>query len=262
MTAFRIMATILGLMALTLTAYSHGGYTGYSGATGSSGKCASACHGSGTGSITLSGVPANYVPGTIYRIVVKHTAGSSIVNFNASTRIGSGSVIAGSFTAVTNAQVYSGGSETGVHSPNTSIDSAVFQWTAPSGGTGQVKFFVAGIQGSKNGANSAVTLTSNEAATSGIDGAAAPLAVAMVRNYPNPFNPATTIEFTVPAKGRAMLRVFNLVGQEVAQLFDNDAEPGVTYAVPFSGIGLSSGIYLTVLETGAQRITRKIVLAK
>jgi hypothetical protein len=258
----RTIPALLALLIPAMAAFSHGNYTGYSGASGSSGKCASACHGSGTGSIIFSGVPSNYVPGSVYRIVVKHTAGSSIVNFNASTRIGTSSSVAGSFTAVTNAAVYSGGSETGVHSPTTLIDSAVFQWTAPVSGTGQVKFHVAGIQGSKSGANSAVTLTANEAATSGVRNEAAPQTIAAVRNYPNPFNPSTTIEFTVPGRGRAVLRLYNVAGQEVSRLFDGDASPGITYAIPFSGAGLSSGVYLTVLETGAERVTRKIVLAK
>lgn len=256
-----------GFLAILMTAgvsagLAHGTYTGYSGAPGSSGTCASSCHGSGTGSIVFSGVPAKYLPGTMYRIVVTHTSGSTIVNYNASTRIGTGSNVAGSFTGVTNASVYTAGGETGVHSAATSIDSAVFQWTAPAAGTGAVNFFLGGIQGSKSGANSSLTLTADEASTAGVAQETTPVSMTMLRNYPNPFNPSTTIEFTVPAAGRATLRIYNMVGQDMAMLYDNEARPGVTYTVPFSGIGLSSGVYLAVLETESQRMTRKILLSK
>jgi hypothetical protein len=256
--AFLVIELTVGLPS----GFAHGTYTGYSGAPGSSGSCASSCHGSGTGTIALSGVPADYVPGSVYRIVVRHTAGSTIVNYNASTRVGAGSTVAGSFTGVTNASVYTAGGETGVHSAVTGIDSAVFQWTAPAKGTGAVKFFLAGIQGSKSGANSSVTITSNETSTSAVEPASQPLSIVMLRNYPNPFNPATTVEFTVSARGRATVRVYNLVGQELAMLYDNEAVPGVTYAVPFSGYGLSTGVYLAVLETATQRMTRKILFAQ
>jgi hypothetical protein len=262
MTLTIVAMIVIALTLIVSAGFAHGVYTGYSGAPGSSGTCASTCHGSGTGSITFSGVPATYVPGTIYRIVVKHTAGATIVNYNASTRIGAGSTVAGGFAGVTNASVYTAGGETGVHSSATGIDSAVFQWTAPAAGAGTVKFFLGGIQGSKSGANSSIAITSNEASTAGVELETTPMGIAMVRNYPNPFNPSTTIEFTVPATGRATLRVYNLVGQEMAKLYDSEAGPGVTYAVPFSGVGLSSGVYLAVLESGARQTTRKILLAK
>jgi hypothetical protein len=262
----RPMKPILTLLALivgaTLMALAHGNYVGYSGAPGSSGTCASSCHGSGTGSISFSGVPSSYLPGTIYRIVVRHNGGSTIVNYNASTRVGTGSAVAGSFTAVTNAAVYTTGSETGVHSATTGIDSSVFQWTAPAAGTGSVSFYLAGLQGSKSGSNSSQILTSAEASATGAEPETPPATMALLTNYPNPFNPATMIGFVVPIRGRYSLRVYDLAGQVIETLYDNEANPGVSYEFSFSGSGLSSGVYFAVVQSGSFRMVRKLLLAK
>jgi len=62
-----------------------------------------------------------------------------------------------------------------------------------------------------------------------------------MQNYPNPFNPETEIAFAVESTGKATLRVYNLLGQEVATLFDGLADPGRYYRVRFGGVGLPSG---------------------
>jgi hypothetical protein len=81
-------------------------------------------------------------------------------------------------------------------------------------------------------------------------------------NYPNPFNPTTTIQFTVPQNGLVRLRIYNVIGQEVANLFNGPAEVGNLYKVKFEVSSLPSGLYFSVLEFGNQRLTRKMVLAK
>lgn len=81
-------------------------------------------------------------------------------------------------------------------------------------------------------------------------------------NYPNPFNPATSIEFTFPENARASLRVFNMIGQEVAILFDQFAEAGRLYRAHFSASSLPSGLYFYRLEFGNQSIVRKMMLVK
>ncbi len=81
-------------------------------------------------------------------------------------------------------------------------------------------------------------------------------------NYPNPFNPETTIEFVVPEDGRAELKVFSVLGQEVAVLFDAEAEAGRIQQVRFDASCLSAGMYYARLEFRNQQIVRKLVLVK
>ena len=80
--------------------------------------------------------------------------------------------------------------------------------------------------------------------------------------YPNPFNPSTTIEFTVPNDGRASLKVYNMLGQLAAELFNDGVLAGRAYRVTFDGTRLSSGVYLSVLDFGGKRVTNRMVLTK
>ncbi|GJQ19841.1 MAG: hypothetical protein HBSIN02_01960 [Bacteroidia bacterium] len=86
--------------------------------------------------------------------------------------------------------------------------------------------------------------------------------LALGSNYPNPFNPETSIEFTVPREGRATLRVFNMIGQEVVTLFDGVAEAGRIHRVTFSGPSLPSGLYFYRLEFGSTTVVKRMMLLK
>ncbi len=81
-------------------------------------------------------------------------------------------------------------------------------------------------------------------------------------NYPNPFNPSTTINFKVAHDGPAMLYVYNILGQRVATLFDQLASAGQNYQVMFEGSTFPSGIYFAKLESNNQSIVKRMVLAK
>ncbi len=94
------------------------------------------------------------------------------------------------------------------------------------------------------------------------DEAVTPLALALRRNYPNPFNPSTRISFAVPQAGRATVRVYNAIGQQVAVLFDGLAEAEKLHVVDFRAAGLAGGVYLYTLEFGGQRLVRAMTLAK
>ncbi|MBP9212079.1 MAG: hypothetical protein KBF97_04710, partial [Bacteroidetes bacterium] len=83
-----IKATIVVILTAAALLSAHPNYTAYSGASGSKGTCASSCHGSGTGTIVVTGFPQVYTPGLAYTISVKHTGGSTISNFNCSSRKG------------------------------------------------------------------------------------------------------------------------------------------------------------------------------
>ena len=80
-------------------------------------------------------------------------------------------------------------------------------------------------------------------------------------NYPNPFNPETTISFQLPSNQRVRLAVYNALGQQVQVLVDGWMEPG-RHTVRFRANGLPSGTYFTRLETDADALIRSMVLMK
>ena len=81
------------------------------------------------------------------------------------------------------------------------------------------------------------------------------------KNYPNPFNPSTTISYSIPTNSNVKLVVYNILGKEVATLV-NEEKPVGSYTVNFDGSELSSGVYLYTLTTGTQVITQKMLLIK
>ncbi len=81
------------------------------------------------------------------------------------------------------------------------------------------------------------------------------------RNYPNPFNPSTNITFRVPEKSFVSLRVYNILGGEVAVLIKEEREPGI-YSVRFNAQSIPSGIYFYRLEAGSHVSVRKMLLIK
>lgn len=89
-----------------------------------------------------------------------------------------------------------------------------------------------------------------------------PIEFKLYPNYPNPFNPSTKIEFTVVKKGMTSLKIYNILGQEVATLFSADAQPGKKYSAEFNAGSLSSGVYFSVLQSSGQRQIQKMVLMK
>ncbi|MBI5475866.1 MAG: T9SS type A sorting domain-containing protein [Ignavibacteriales bacterium] len=88
-----------------------------------------------------------------------------------------------------------------------------------------------------------------------------PLEFNLFQNYPNPFNPTTTIQFDIPNAGFVTLKVYNLLGQEVAMLVNEGKKIG-RYEVEFDGSKLPSGIYFYRLVAGDYVSTRKFILIK
>ena len=95
---------------------------------------------------------------------------------------------------------------------------------------------------------------------------ALPRTVALDQNFPNPFNPQTTIRFTVPSTAQAELAVYNVCGQKVRTLFDGVAGAGENSVVwdgaDDSGSLVASGVYFYRLTTDEETISRTMVLLK
>ncbi len=89
-----------------------------------------------------------------------------------------------------------------------------------------------------------------------------PASFALRQNYPNPFNPSTTITFDVAKEARMSLKVFNILGQEVATLLDGIKSPG-SYAARLDGTNLPSGVYIYRLQSSTGDVqARSMILVK
>jgi hypothetical protein len=88
-----------------------------------------------------------------------------------------------------------------------------------------------------------------------------PVMFTLMQNYPNPFNPTTTIEFSLPEKNATTLRVYDVLGREVAALVDGMLQAG-RYAKSLDANRLSSGMYFYVLRSGRLQSTRTMMLLK
>jgi len=81
------------------------------------------------------------------------------------------------------------------------------------------------------------------------------------QNYPNPFNPTTKIKYQVPHTGFVTLKIYDLLGREIATLI-NEGKPAGSYEVEFDGSGLTSGIYFYKLQAENYTGVKKMVLMK
>jgi len=88
-----------------------------------------------------------------------------------------------------------------------------------------------------------------------------PANFSLSQNYPNPFNPVTEIKYALPRNSYISLKIYNLLGQEVASIFEGQQKAGYHSAV-FNGSALSSGLYLYRLQARHFAETRKLILLK
>lgn len=88
-----------------------------------------------------------------------------------------------------------------------------------------------------------------------------PAQFVLEQNYPNPFNPSTTIRFRLPQESFVTLKVYNTIGQEVAQLVSSKHQAG-SYSIDWNAEGLTSGVYYYRLVAGQFSETRKMMLVR
>ena len=138
-----------------------------------------------------------------------------------------------------------------------STSSNPFTLTAPSSGTYTVN---AGFKNpsKKWGSTSAViNVTGIDEELVGLT----PETFALYNNYPNPFNPATKIRFAIPQSTFTILKVYSILGEEVASLVNELKTPGI-YEINFDGTDLASGTYIYKLQAGDFSETKKMIVLK
>ncbi len=89
-----------------------------------------------------------------------------------------------------------------------------------------------------------------------------PIDYSLSQNYPNPFNPSTTLQFGLPEASQVRLEVFNLLGQKVATLLENDLKQAGWHSIQFDAMNLSSGVYIYRIRAGEFVQTKRMMLIK
>jgi hypothetical protein len=135
-------------------------------------------------------------------------------------------------------------------------------------GTGVLPAGMVGVRGTMNNALNIVysKFTAVDLLPSGGTGVATspvatPKTFALNQNYPNPFNPSTNFTYTVGKQGFVSLKVYNVLGQEVASLV-NEVKQAGSYPATWNAAGFGSGIYFCKLQSGSFMETKKMILMK
>lgn len=95
----------------------------------------------------------------------------------------------------------------------------------------------------------------------GVEDETHPTRFELGQNFPNPFNPVTTLRFAVPRESRVTVKLYDVAGREVRTLVDDTYEPGY-HTVPLYADGLASGVYFCRMSADTFTETRKLMLLK
>ena len=142
---------------------------------------------------------------------------------------------------------------------NTSLEEHHYSWTDSTVTVGNYAYRLQQVD--LNGA-AAYSRTIVVSVVLGVNNDPAPKKFQLLQNYPNPFNPSATIKFSVEHAEHATLIVYDVLGQEVARLFDGVAEPGHYYRLTFDGSRVGSGLYIYRIVTSSHTDVKKMVLLK
>jgi hypothetical protein len=88
-----------------------------------------------------------------------------------------------------------------------------------------------------------------------------PAKLSLMQNYPNPFNPSTSVSFELPSRAYVSLKVFDVLGKEVATIVSEEMPAG-SYTRIWEATGISSGVYFYRLRAGLSAETKKFILLR
>ncbi|MFI5252253.1 MAG: YCF48-related protein [Bacteroidota bacterium] len=139
-------------------------------------------------------------------------------------------------------------------------------WTRqPSGKAGTIRgvAFSSTNTGTVVGDNGAIIRTTSGGALAVRGGSypSIPIGFELKQNYPNPFNPTTLINYQLPAAGRVSLKVYDILGREIATLVDGAQTPG-DHFIQWDGSSLPSGVYFYRIQSGLYSETKKLLLMR
>ena len=121
-------------------------------------------------------------------------------------------------------------------------------------------YITAQIDTVESGPSNTATVVYNGASVSEQDNGLIPTDYILNQNYPNPFNPVTTIRFGLPERNHVTLKVYNILGQDVATLVD-EVRPAGYHVIHWNAENLASGLYFTRMESGNKvRLTKMLLL--
>ncbi|MBP1648999.1 MAG: Por secretion system C-terminal sorting protein [Bacteroidetes bacterium] len=239
MSCKKTISALLGLLVCsTIVAWAYpSGITGVTRKSGGSG-CAG-CHSGASidGLVTISG-PTSLKVGQ---------AGTYTLTIGSGTLIGCDiAASSGTLAKISTALRLADGELT--QSQGLTGTSVQFTWTPSVAGAEML--YATGARDSKKGgwghsADFGVIVT--PAGLSGIDQEETPATFSLDQNFPNPFNPSTTIQFSLPRSAQVSLTVVNLIGEKVATLVSRRIEQG-THAIQWNASGIPSGMYFYRLE--------------
>lgn len=140
------------------------------------------------------------------------------------------------------------------------VSSVSYTFVAINGA--QVSIEAADANPPNNGTITANSTSYNSAIISSVEQISGlPQTFNLTQNYPNPFNPSTKIEYSIPEESFVQLKVYDILGNEVAQLVNEEQSAG-TYRADFTSENLASGIYIAKLQAGSYTKTIKMSLLK
>ena len=88
-----------------------------------------------------------------------------------------------------------------------------------------------------------------------------PSSFALLQNYPNPFNPSTTFRYSIPTESKVVIKVYDILGNEIETLVSEEIQTG-TYELTWDAGNLSSGVYFYQIKAGVFVETKKMIVIK
>jgi hypothetical protein len=143
--------------------------------------------------------------------------------------------------------------------PADSFQQVVVRFTPTSSGQSYSNALI--VQSNDPGEGTITIPLAGTAGTTSVIDQRRPVGFALSQNYPDPFNPSTSIAFTIPSQEQTRLTVHDLLGREIASLIDGTMPAG-SHTIVWNASGVASGVYLYTLTSGQYTSTRKLVLLR